>query len=181
MKKLFILTAIAFAAMPAASLAQKTAEKSGGISIRVRRSEVNVGFGLGGKLKMDGQSPMPNTHVLSSKPSTAYGSPDSGFRRSRSRFPVCIRRLESRHDALFVDLKGCYPVTENFAPYIAVDLGFGMGVTGTKEFREQAIRRGRGHRPERRLLRLIRFGHKLQTVQPGTRTATPGNEIQIRR
>lgn len=119
--------------MPAASLAQKTAEKSGGISIRYE-GEVNVGFGLGGKLKMDGQS-------ADAKYSRPFIETIHGVRIARYAFVGLGVGFQYAYDdwkvgmmPLFVDLKGCYPVTENFAPYIAVDLGFGMGVTGTKNF-----------------------------------------------
>jgi opacity protein-like surface antigen len=143
MKKLFILTAIAFAAMPAASLAQKTAEKSGGISIRYE-GEVNVGFGLGGKLKMDGQS-------ADAKYSRPFIETIHGVRIARYAFVGLGVGFQYAYDnwkvgmmPLFVDLKGCYPVTENFAPYIAVDLGFGMGVTGTKNFGSKLYEEGEG-------------------------------------
>lgn len=33
---------------------------------------------------------------------------------------------------IFLDLKGYYPVTDNFAPYVAVDLGYGLPVVGSE-------------------------------------------------
>lgn len=145
MKKLLVLAAILLAAMPAASFAQKTTvtrvnrEKTyrttnHDISIWYE-GELNLGYGMGGTIKADGESadakygrPFIETVHGVRITKYAFAGLGVGFQYATG------KEWKTGMVPLFLDLKGYYPVTEDFAPYVAIDLGYGMGVVGTKDF-----------------------------------------------
>lgn len=148
MKKLFIMTAVAIFAAPVVSQAQKTTvtrvnrEKTYQTSSHKvdiwYEGELNVGYGMGGTIKADGESadakygrPFIETVHGVRITEYAFAGVGVGFQYA------CDKQWKVGMMPVFLDLKGYYPVTEHFAPYVAIDLGFSSGVVGTKDFADE--------------------------------------------
>lgn len=145
MKKLFILIATALLAAPAASFAQKTTVtrvnrertyKTSSHNVDIwYEGELNIGYGTGGTLKADGESEdakytrpfIETVHGVRITP-YAFAGLGIGFQYAYD------KNWEIGMMPVFIDLKGYYPVTEHFAPYVAIDLGFSSGLVGTKDY-----------------------------------------------
>ena len=148
MKKLFILIAAAALAAPAASFAQKTTvtrvnrEKTYQTSSRSvdiwYEGELNFGYGMGGTIKEDGES-------ADAKYARPFIETVHGVRITKYAFVGLGLGFQYAYNdewkvgmmPVFLDLKGYYPVTDNFAPYVAIDLGFSSGLVGTKDFMDE--------------------------------------------
>lgn len=148
MKKMLFLVAAVLLAAPTATFAQKTTvtrvsrEKTYQTSSHDLniwyQGELNFGYGVGGKVKYDGES-------MDAKFSRAFIETIHGVRVTQYAFAGVGLGFQYAYDEknavgleeggvgmipLFLDLKGYYPVTETFAPYVAIDLGYGMPVIG---------------------------------------------------
>jgi len=144
MKKFFILIAAAMLAAPAVSFAQKTTvtrvnrEKTYKTNTHAvdiwYEGELNIGYGMGGTLKEDGDSE-------DAKFARPFIETVHGVRITRYAFAGLGVGFQYAYDEewkvgmmpVFLDLKGFYPVTDDFAPYVAFDLGFSSGIVGTKD------------------------------------------------
>ncbi len=148
MKKLFIMTVVAIFAAPVVSYAQKTTvtrvnrEKTYQTSSHKvdiwYEGELNVGYGMGGTIKIDGESadakygrPFIETVHGVRITEYAFAGVGVGFQYA------CDKQWKVGMMPVFLDLKGYYPVTEHFAPYVAIDFGFSSGVVGTKDFADE--------------------------------------------
>lgn len=144
MKKIMLLLAAALAVAPAASFAQKMTvtninrEKTYQTSTHNvdiwYEGELNLGFATGGKLKWDdGEKDKTNY----SRPfiSTIHGTRITkyGFVGVGVGVQYAFGKMDPDYDEsdkwntlmipVFLNLKGYYPVTEDFAPYISISLG----------------------------------------------------------
>ncbi len=145
MKKLLIMTVVAIFAAPMVSQAQKTTVT------RVNREktyqtnshkvdiwyegELNVGYGMGGTSKFDGESMdahygRPFIETVHGVRITQYAFVGAGVGFQYA----CDEQWTVGMMPVFLDLKGYYPVNDDFAPYVAIDLGFSFGVAETKNF-----------------------------------------------
>ena len=150
MKKMLFLVAAVLLAAPTATFAQKTTvtrvnrEKtyktsSHDLSIWYQ-GELNFGYGLGGKVKYDGEK-------ADAKFSRAFIETVHGVRITQYAFAGMGLGFQYAYDGknavgvkedgvgmmpMFLDLKGYYPVTETFAPYVAIDLGYGLPIFGAE-------------------------------------------------
>ncbi len=142
MKKLFIAAFVLLLSAPCA-LAQKTTVtninreriyKTQEHSVNIwYEGELNVGYGMNGTIKADGESEdakygRPFIETVHGVRITKYAFAGVGVGFQYATEPE-IGMLP-----VFLDLKGYYPVNDNFAPYVAIDLGFSTGVVGTKDF-----------------------------------------------
>ena len=145
MKKLFILTVVAMLTAPVVSFAQKTTvtrvnrEKTYRTNTHAvdiwYEGELNLGYGMGGTLKYDGDSE-------DAKYARPFIETVHGVRITKYAFAGLGVGFQYAYDEnwevgmmpVFLDLKGYYPVTEHFAPYVAIDLGFSSGLVGTKDY-----------------------------------------------
>ncbi len=148
MKKLLIMTVVAIFAAPMVSHAKKTTVT------RVNREktyqtnshkvdiwyegELNVGYGMGGTAKVDGESEdahygRPFIETVHGVRITQYAFVGAGVGFQYA----CDEQWKVGMMPVFLDLKGYYPVNDNFAPYVAIDLGFSSGVVGTKDFADE--------------------------------------------
>ncbi len=118
------------------SVSEKTIEKKGRGDVKVwYEGELNLGYGMGGSLKYDGES--EDAHFARPFIETVHGA-----RITRYAFVGLGAGFQYAYDEeweiglvpVFLNLKGYYPVTEHFAPYVSVDLGYGLGVLGTKNY-----------------------------------------------
>lgn len=102
------------------------------------QGELNFGYGLGGKVKdSDGDKADANF-------SRAFIETVHGVRINEYAFAGLGVGFQYAYEdnnfngegvgfiPLFLDLKGYYPVTDSFAPYVAIDLGYGLPVIGTE-------------------------------------------------
>ena len=105
------------------------------------QGELNFGYGLGGKAKdSDGDKEDANF-------SRAFIETIHGMRINKYAFAGVGFGFQYAYDKeniagfdddgvgsipLFLDLKGYYPVTDDFAPYVAIDLGYGLPVVGSE-------------------------------------------------
>lgn len=93
------------------------------------QGELNFGYGLGGKIKEDGEKYDANY-------SRAFIETIHGVRINKYAFAGVGVGFQYAYDEewemgtlpIFVDLKGYYPVTADFAPYLAIDLGYSVGL-----------------------------------------------------
>lgn len=142
MKKLFILIVCGLAAIPSLTFAQKTTvtrinrEKTYETKeIKVwYQGELNLGFATGGKLKdEDGDKyntdySRPFLETVHGVRITRYGFVGVGV-GAQYAFGKMYPDEEESDDwntlmiPVFLNLKGYYPVSEHFAPYISVSLG----------------------------------------------------------
>ncbi len=129
MKKIMLFLAVALLSAPAASFAQKMTvtninrEKTYKTTERTvdvwYQGELNVGYGLDGKV--DGED---------AKFGRVFVETIHGARITKYAFVGLGLGVQYATDwesitmPAFVDLKGYYPVTEKFAPYVNVDLGY---------------------------------------------------------
>lgn len=145
MKKLILFAVAAIVAMPLASFAQKTTvtrvnrEKNYTTSTRSvdiwYEGELNIGYGMGGTLKEDGES-------CDAKYARPFIETVHGVRITKYAFAGLGVGFNYAYNdewkvgmmPVFLNLKGYYPVTETFAPYVSIDLGFSSGLVGTKDF-----------------------------------------------
>lgn len=89
------------------------------------QGELNVGYGLSGKLNEDGETEdadygrvfFETVHGMRIN-KYAFAGLGVGFQYATE--------WESAMLPIFVDLKGYYPVSDRFAPYVAVDLGYAI-------------------------------------------------------
>lgn len=150
MKKLFILIAAALVAAPVVAFAQKTTvtrvnrEKTYKTSTRSvdiwYEGELNLGFGTGGTIKAGGES-------ADAKYARPLIETVHGVRITKYAFAGVGVGFQYAYDdqwkvgmmPVFLNLKGYYPVSEHFAPYVSIDLGYGAGVVGTKDFGEEGL------------------------------------------
>lgn len=151
MKKMLFLVAAVLLSAPTATFAQKTTvtrvnrEKTYQTSSRDLniwyQGELNFGYGLGGKLKYKGESE-------DAKFSRAFIETIHGVRVTQYAFAGMGVGFQYAYDSknlvafddggvgmipIFLDLKGYYPVSEKFAPYVAIDLGYGLPVVGASD------------------------------------------------
>lgn len=147
MKKIMLFLAVALLSAPAASFAQKMTvtninrEKTYKTTEhRVEiwyEGELNLGYGLAGKLKgdLDGDAKYsrPFIETVHGVRITKYAFVGAGLGFQYA----TDKAWEVGMMPVFLNLKGYYPVSEHFAPYVSVDLGYGIGVTGTKDFAEE--------------------------------------------
>lgn len=102
------------------------------------QGELNFGYGLGGKVKdSDGDKADANF-------SRAFIETVHGVRINEYAFAGLGVGFQYAYEdnnfngegvgfiPLFLDLKGYYPVTDSFAPYVAIDLGYGLPVISTE-------------------------------------------------
>lgn len=142
MKKLFMLIACGLLAAPAATFAQKTVvteinreKKYETKELKVwYQGELNIGFATGGKLKdEDGDKyktdySRPLLETVHGVRITKYGFVGLGI-GAQYAFGKMDPDYEDSDNwntlmlPVFLNLKGYYPVSENFAPYISVSLG----------------------------------------------------------
>lgn len=140
MKKFFLLVAAAVLMAPAASFAQKmtatninrektyqTTQHSVDIWYE---GELNVGYGFNGK--MDGEKVKygrPFVETVHGVRITKYAFVGAGlgFQYATN------KELKTGVMPIFIDLKGYYPVSENLAPYVAIDLGYSAVLTSEFE------------------------------------------------
>lgn len=145
MKKLILFAVAAIVAMPLASFAQKTTvtrvnrEKNYTTSTRSvdiwYEGELNIGYGMGGTLKEDGES-------ADAKYARPFIETVHGVRITKYAFAGLGVGFNYAYNdewkvgmmPVFLNLKGYYPVTETFAPYVSFDFGFSSGLIGTKDF-----------------------------------------------
>ena len=152
MKKIMLLLAAALAVAPAASFAQKMTvtninrEKTYQTSTHNvdiwYEGELNLGFATGGKLKWDdGEKDKTNY----SRPfiSTIHGARSTkyGFVGVGVGVQYAFGKMDPDYDEsdkwntlmipVFLNLKGYYPVTEDFAPYISISLGGSICATSS--------------------------------------------------
>lgn len=152
MKKIMLLLAAALAVAPAASFAQKMTvtninrEKTYQTSTHNvdiwYEGELNLGFATGGKLKWDdGEKDKTNY----SRPfiSTIHGARITkyGFVGVGVGVQYAFGKMDPDYDEsdkwntlmipVFLNLKGYYPVTEDFAPYISISLGGSICATSS--------------------------------------------------
>lgn len=102
------------------------------------QGELNFGYGLGGNVKVDGEK-------YDAKFSRAFIETVHGMRINEYAFAGLGFGFQYAYDdenfnaegigmiPLFLDLKGYYPVTDSFAPYVAIDLGYGLPVIGADD------------------------------------------------
>lgn len=147
MKKLFVAAFALLLSAPCA-LAQKTTVtninrervyKTQEHSVNVwYEGELNVGYGMGGTIKEGGESEdakygRPFIETVHGVRITKYAFIGAGVGFQYA----CDKEWEVGMMPVFLDLKGYYPVSEHFAPYVAIDLGFSSGVVGTKDFADE--------------------------------------------
>lgn len=105
------------------------------------QGELNFGYGLGGKAK-DEDGDKDDAYY-----SRAFIETIHGMRINQYAFVGLGAGFQYAYDKknivgydedgvgvvpIFLDLKGYYPVTDDFAPYISVDLGYGLPVLNSK-------------------------------------------------
>lgn len=101
------------------------------------QGELNFGYGMGGTVKdSDGDK-------ADAKFSRVFIETVHGMRINQYAYAGLGFGFQYAYDTdnfnedgvgvipIFLDLKGYYPVTDTFAPYVAVDLGYGLPVIGT--------------------------------------------------
>lgn len=92
------------------------------------QGEVNVGYGFGGKVKIEGEK-------FDAEYGREFVETIHGIRINKYAFAGLGAQLQYIDDPevlmlpLFIDLKGYYPIGKRFAPYIFVDLGYSLGVS----------------------------------------------------
>lgn len=105
------------------------------------QGELNFGYGLGGKIKdSDGDKDdakfsrvfIETVHGMRIN-EYAFAGLGVGFQYAYDDKNLVSAEEDSGVGfiPLFVDLKGYYPVTDDFAPYVSVDLGYGLPVIGS--------------------------------------------------
>lgn len=104
------------------------------------QGELNFGYGLGGTVKDDHDK--DDAHFARAFIETIHGARineyafvglGAGFHYAYDKKNVAGYDDEGVGIVpLFIDLKGYYPVTDDFAPYVAVDLGYGLPVLNSK-------------------------------------------------
>lgn len=145
MKKTFILIFAALIAVPVASFAQKTTvtrinrERTYKTSTRTfdvwYQGEVSLGFATGGKLKWKDGGETEKTDYSRVFLSTVHGARITkyAFVGLGAGIQGAYGKLDPDDDGsdnwetamipLFLNLKGYYPVSDDFAPYVSVSLG----------------------------------------------------------
>jgi len=151
MKKIMFLLAAAILAAPAASFAQKMTVtninrektyKTSTHSVDIwYEGELNIGFATGGKLKWDAGGDKEKTNYSRPFISTVHGVRITkyGFVGLGAGAQYAFGKISPDSDEsdnwktlmipVFLNLKGYYPVTEDFAPYISVSLGSSICAT----------------------------------------------------
>lgn len=136
MKKILILLAAALVAVP--TFAQKTTvtrvnrektykTQNHDLSIWYQ-GEVNIGYGMAGSVSYKGDS-------ADAEYSRIFVETIHGARITQYAFVGLGVGFQYAWDyeeeviPIFVDLKGYYPVNDNFAPYVAFDLGYGATIS----------------------------------------------------
>lgn len=146
MKKLILFVAAVMIMTPAALFAQKTTitrmnrERTYSTTTRQidvwYQGELNIGYGMDGTLKWDGES--TDGHYGRAFIETVHGA-----RITQYAFVGLGVGLQYALDdeywgtgfvPVFVALRGYYPVSEKFTPYVSLDLGHSIGVIGTKDY-----------------------------------------------
>lgn len=98
--------------------------------------ELNLGYGTAGTVKGDegdAKFARPFIETVHGVRITKYGFVGAGVGFQY----VTDKEWEIGMMPVFLNLKGFYPVTENFAPYVSFDLGYGIGLLGTKDFADE--------------------------------------------
>lgn len=118
-----------------------TTEYSTTVKTTGYQGELNFGYGLGGKVKDD------DGHKDDAYFSRAFIETIHGVRINEYAFAGLGAGFQYAYDKenrigfdedgvgfvpVFLDLKGYYPVTDNFAPYVAIDLGYGIPVVNSE-------------------------------------------------
>lgn len=154
MKKIIFLLAAAIMAAPVMSFAQKLTvtninrEKTYKTSTHTvdiwYEGELNVGFATGGKLKWDDGGDKEKTNYSRPFISTVHGVRITkyGFVGLGAGVQYAFGKMykddpesdkwKTMMIPLFLNLKGYYPVSENFAPYISVSLGSSICATSSR-------------------------------------------------
>lgn len=134
MKKLILLIAAVAMMAPAASFAQKITStnisrektyETSSVSVWYE-GEVNVGYGLNGKVDgEDAKYGRPFVETVHGVRITKYAFVGAGvgFQYVTDDF------WKAGMMPIFLNLKGYYPVSESFAPYVSVDLGYSAVLT----------------------------------------------------
>lgn len=146
MKRLVLLIAAAAMIAPATLFAQKITATSVNREKTYQTTthkvdiwyegEVNIGYGAGGSFTgdVDGDAKYarPFIETVHGVRITKYAFVGAGVGfqyATDDRWKVGMMPI-------FLNLKGYYPVSESFAPYVSVDLGYGIGIAGTDDFGE---------------------------------------------
>ncbi len=147
MKRLVLLIAAAAMIVPATSFAQKITATNVNREKTYQTTshkvdiwyegEVNIGYGVGGSFTgdFDGDAKYgrPFIETVHGVRITKYAFVGAGIGFQYA----TDKNWEVGMMPVFLNLKGYYPVSENFAPYVSVDLGYGIGVAGTKDFADE--------------------------------------------
>ncbi len=153
MKKTFILLLALLCAVPVATFAQKTTVtrvnrektyKTSTHSVDIwYQGELNVGFATSGKLTWEDGGDTEKTNYSRPFISTVHGVriTQYGFVGLGVGVQYAYGKMYSEYDdapnwktlmiPVFLNLKGYYPVTEEFAPYISVSLGSSICATSS--------------------------------------------------
>lgn len=138
MKKIIILLTVSLLVSTATATAQiihgSTYSSSTTYKSRAKLStryqgELNFGYGLGGKLKDDGDK--RDAEYQRAFIETVHGIRINKYAFAGLGVGFQYAYKENREMGMlpvFVDLKGYWPVTDTFAPYVAIDLGYSAGL-----------------------------------------------------
>lgn len=128
MKKILLLVAAIVLTIPATSLAQTANE---GVAVWYE-GELNVGYGFGGTFSLSGVSGnatygRPFIETVHGARITPYAFVGAGLGVQYA----TDTEWQTAVMPVFLNLKGLYPVTKDFAPYLSVDLGYSVGLSST--------------------------------------------------